>query len=54
MNPTAKPFERRKTDRRSRSRAVRADESWFGAFLRDAEESPEVDDLADVADDFLE
>jgi two-component system sensor histidine kinase PilS (NtrC family) len=47
MKPAAKPSERRKTDRRSRSRAVRGDESWFGAFMRDAEEiSPEVGDLA--------
>lgn len=35
MNQATKHFERRKTDRRSRSRAARADESWFGAFMRD-------------------
>ena len=37
MNQATKPFERRKTDRRSRSRAARADESWFGAFMRDSD-----------------
>jgi two-component system sensor histidine kinase PilS (NtrC family) len=43
MNQATKPFERRKTDRRSRSRAARADESWFGAFMRDPDEIPAQD-----------
>ncbi len=31
------PLERRKTDRRRRARGTRSDESWFGAFIGDAD-----------------
>lgn len=37
MVDAAGPVERRKTDRRRRARGTRSDESWFGAFIGDAD-----------------
>ncbi len=37
MDKASRPPERRQSDRRRRARGVRPDESWFGAFIRDAD-----------------
>ncbi len=37
MENASRPPERRQSDRRRRTRGVRPDESWFGAFIRDAD-----------------
>lgn len=43
MVDAARPVERRKSDRRKRSRSARAESSWFGAFVGDAD-APGFDD----------
>jgi two-component system sensor histidine kinase PilS (NtrC family) len=46
MDSASRPPERRQSDRRRRARGVRPDESWFGAFIRDADtvsqDDPEI------------
>lgn len=43
MVDAARPVERRKSDRRKRARSARAETSWFGAFVSDAD-APGFDD----------
>ena len=53
MDKTSLPSERRQSDRRRRARALRPDESWFGAFMRDADAAP-PDDGDPASADLLE
>jgi two-component system, NtrC family, sensor histidine kinase PilS len=50
MSTQAAPPERRRTDRRRRSRETRAGESWFGAFVGDAETMAHDDSGRDALD----
>ena len=52
MVDAAGPVERRKTDRRRRARGTRSDESWFGAFIGDADSlTPDDGRRDDIHDD---
>lgn len=44
MDTESAPPERRKADRRRRSRVARPDESWFGTFIRESGPAPLDDD----------
>jgi two-component system sensor histidine kinase PilS (NtrC family) len=50
-NPAAAPTDRRKADRRKRPRGTRSGESWFGAFLGEAEPQTLDDGRRDEARD---
>ncbi len=45
--PAATPTDRRKADRRKRPRGSRAEESWFGAFIGEADSQSHVDGRLD-------
>ncbi len=50
MSAEVAPADRRRTDRRQRSRETRAGESWFGAFIGDAETMAHDDSRRDALD----